>query len=469
MRSIRTKLFGTYFVMSFLTVSVFLIASIWGIRNYYFNSIEANLKNQAEVAREYYNNFLSRAPISANANQLVFYFTRETSQIDILDRYGQVLSSSIKGNQVKELDYSDVTEALRGRASGFIGKHSFTGERISAYTLPVEREGKIEGAIRLSTSLSATDKEIRQITSYLILFGFLLLLVVLMISLFFAHNIVMPIKGITKLAEQMAKGNLGVRSPYAAHKNEIGVLANSLNEMATQIEENEKMKNVFLSSVSHELKTPLTSIKGWAQTLKEPNENSADAEALNIYGMDIIINETDRLSGMVEELLDFSSIQLGSFKLFSEITDINRLVQLVFEQMRPRAESHFFSYQLILPSEQVELYIDPKRIKQVLINILDNAIKFTPQGGAITVSCLLDETDRRSYIIRVEDTGCGIPAEELDLVSKRFYKSSKNKLDNGMGLGLAICNELLILHGGKLTFQSSYGTGTTVTVQLPFQ
>ena len=219
----------------------------------------------------------------------------------------------------------------------------------------------------------------------------------------------------------------------------------------------EQLKNDFISSVSHELRTPLTAIQGWAETLREdPDPKTSER------GVGIIIGETARLSGLVEELLDFSRLQGGRMRLhvsrLDTVAQLDAAVFLFTDRAQGEGKELIYEECPSLPA----VYGDADRLRQVLVNVLDNALKYTEAGGKITVSAAEAAGKVR---ITIRDTGCGIPAEHLPFVKKKFYKA--NQLVRGSGIGLAVADEIIALHGGALDVASVEGAGTTVTVTLP--
>ena len=227
--------------------------------------------------------------------------------------------------------------------------------------------------------------------------------------------------------------------------------------MAGELGTAEQMKNDFISSVSHELRTPLTAIKGWAETLQE----GADPETA-AKGMNVIIRESERLSGLVEELLDFSRLQNNRMRLMVSRLDIlaelDEAVYMFTDRARTEEKRLNYEETDTLPP----VYGDVDRLRQVFVNIIDNALKYTDTGGTITVS----SREEGGWVrVTVADNGCGIPAEHLPNVKKKFYKA--NQLVRGSGIGLAVADEILRLHGGTLDIDSQEGVGTTVTISLP--
>ncbi len=234
-------------------------------------------------------------------------------------------------------------------------------------------------------------------------------------------------------------------------------LCDAINDMAGELGAAERMKNDFISSVSHELRTPLTAIKGWAETLQVGADPRTEEK-----GMGVIIRESERLSGLVEELLDFSRLQNGRMRLLVErldlIAELDEAVYLFTDRARTeRKELHYEETAQLAP-----VYGDRNRIRQVFVNILDNALKYTGEGGSVTVT---PQEDGGFVQVTVADTGCGIPAEHLPNVKKKFYKA--NQLVRGSGIGLAVADEIITMHGGILEIASEEGVGTSVAIRLP--
>ena len=228
--------------------------------------------------------------------------------------------------------------------------------------------------------------------------------------------------------------------------------------MSAELSRVEKTQNDFISSVSHELRTPLTAISGWADTI----EGCLDDPQLATQGLTIIKKETRRLSQMVEELLDFSRIEGGGMRLQTEPFDLRGdLYDAVFtytdmlqqEGMRIEYEE---------PDEPIMVFADRNRLKQVFLNIIDNAGKYGKDGDRVRVTARAEEG---SCVVSIRDFGQGIREEELPFVKQKFYKGSAK--GRGAGIGLSVCNDIVEMHGGTLEISSVYGEGTDVRITLP--
>ena len=262
---------------------------------------------------------------------------------------------------------------------------------------------------------------------------------------------------INELAGRIAKGQYGARLDVA-FDDEIGELCSTINNMSAEIAKMEKIKNDFISSVSHELRTPLTAIGGWAETI----ESDLDDKETATSGLEIIKKETRRLSQMVEELLDFSRIESGALKLQTELFDLRgELYDAVFtynEMLRQNGLEIKYSE----PDEPIMVVGDRNRLKQVFLNIIDNAGKYGKDGDTVEISI---SKEGANAVVRITDNGVGIPESELPFVKEKFYRGSAK--GRGAGIGLAVCSEIIALHEGSLDIDSVYGEGTEVTITIP--
>ena len=283
---------------------------------------------------------------------------------------------------------------------------------------------------------------------------------IILLIVWFWHYVSDPIAALTKTARRIAEGSYGTRIDHPA-ANEIGKLSAEINSMSEKVAVAEKSRTEFISQVSHELRTPLTAIQGWAETIAYDPAVQGDS----LRGIHIISKEADRLTGMVSELLEFARIQDGRFNLRIELIDI-----------AAELEDALFTYGELMKQAGVELDYeqpaneiplipgDPERLKQVFLNLLDNAVKHGGDGQKVEVS--LSEVPR-GVCISIRDHGHGIPEGELPHVKEKFYKgSSKNR---GTGIGLAVCDEIVNRHGGELSIENAEGGGCLVTILLPQQ
>ena len=334
------------------------------------------------------------------------------------------------------------------------------GEKIMIVVLPSPvKENQQLGAMQFAVSLERVDKQIFLFIMVLGLVAVAILFFVIFSSSYFINSIVNPVGEVGNTARAIAHGNFEARL-QKQNDDEIGELCDTINYMAEELAANEKMKNEFISSVSHELRTPLTAIKGWAETLTSMGEE-VDSQILH-KGMRVINGETERLAQMVEELLDFSRLQSGHMQLdrtrMDLIAELSDAV-LMFEE-RAKHEKKILLYQepdLIAP-----FYGDRNRLRQVFVNVIDNALKYTDEGDTITIKANLSGSD---IAIIVEDTGLGIKETDLPRVREKFFKANSTR--RGSGIGLAVANEIITMHSGSLLITSKEHIGTKVMILLP--
>ncbi|HZJ83413.1 MAG TPA: HAMP domain-containing sensor histidine kinase [Clostridia bacterium] len=456
---IRARLTYSFMGITIITVFVFIMLVSAFLKQYYYKSVEDILGDQISMSANFYTRYFADSTLEDHIMDNVDVFWRLTSaQVQILDDSGLILMDSIGVHGLDRLDSPDFHRALSGGVGKWVGKMPYTDETMMSVTHPLEANDQIIGVLRFTTSLTPINNQLRDIITVFIFMGILVIGISGIISFVLAKGIVGPIKQVTKVAEKMARGDFEVRSTKKSN-DEVGRLSDTLNYMADELIEKERIKNEFLASVSHELRTPLTSIKGWAIILKgtHPKEETTFND-----GLKIIEEETERLSVMVEELLDFSKLLSGGMTLKMEEVNIERLIEYIRQHMTPIAQRNkmefIVEYSKYLPST----FMDENRIKQVLINILNNAFKFTDQGGIIRFTTYAKDS---FIVMKIEDNGCGIPPNELPYIKEKFYKGKNSKASNG--IGLSVCNEIIARHKGQLIIGSQEAQGTRVFVELP--
>ncbi len=284
------------------------------------------------------------------------------------------------------------------------------------------------------------------------------LLLALLLLHWFSSHVVDPVNRLAEYAQKIASGSYGIRMDVK-RADELARLTGEINNMSEKVAIAEKSRTDFISQVSHELRTPLTAITGWAETIAFDEAVQGDS----LRGIQIISKEAERLSNMVAELLEFTRIQDGRFNLRIEMIDISaELEDAVFtygELMRQAGVKVNYKG----PEEEMpDIPGDPERLKQVFLNLLDNALTHAGDGGRIDIACKPGVT---RVEITVRDYGPGIPEAALPHVKEKFYKGS-NK-GRGSGIGLAVCNEIVTRHNGELVIENAEGGGCLVTVYLP--
>lgn len=461
MKSIRKRLVINFVFIAIITVSILEVLLIGMVRHNFYKNLEENMYNQLKISADLYSRYFSDASLYDNVlNNVDTFWKQSTAQVEILDTQGRVLMDSIGVMPSSSINKEDVKRALEGKKGVWIGNVEYDSKKVMAISYPLKSGEEIVGVLRYITSLRELNKDLLKVIFTFIIIGSIVVVITSILGVFLANTIVEPLKEVTTAAEKMAEGNYNVECAKR-YDDEIGKLSDVLNYMAEEIVKREQLKNDFISSVSHELRTPLTSIKGWAITLKDVNFEDMD---MLQDGLDIIEKESDRLTGMVEELLDFSKFVSGKIKLKREKVDVEKLMLHIKKQLSPRAVRDDIAFKVSWEQRLPVVYSDGNRLKQVFINILDNAFNFTPAGGSVEFT--VDKKDGKIFF-SIKDTGCGIPEDELPKIKEKFYKGKTSKSKNG--IGLSICDEIIGLMGGLFEIKSQVGEGTEVYVVLPIQ
>lgn len=459
--SIKFSIIKIIMSFVFVVVLVFEIFSYNNIMSYNESSLVGAMLNQARYNQVLYSNNLTRY----NLSEIIIgdknsFYRNNIAQVQILDNSATVLFDSLASSQTgKKIVTSDVKKAKDGKYAYQKNYNSSTNQETISLSYPITDNQKQIGILRLISSMDKVHDIVNKQMRLYLLFGLLTLFLTFFVSVYAAERWTYPIKALTKVGEKLAAYDFNVKADESGN-NEISELASTLNFMSENIIKREDMKNEFISSVSHELRTPLTSIKGWAITLQS-KDIQKDEDMLN-QGLSIIENEGERLSMMVEDLLDFSRLSSSNFEYHKENVNIVDLVKEVHTQLYPRAVNDKINFSFLSSYDELNIYADRNRMKEVFINIIDNAIKFTPEDGDIDVYIT---TDNKDINITVKDTGEGIKEDEIAFVASKFYKGSSSKSQTG--LGLSICEEIIKAHKGKLIIKSKYTEGTSVTVILP--
>ena len=281
----------------------------------------------------------------------------------------------------------------------------------------------------------------------------------IIIGIALSIHIVHPVRELTRAAKRMAKGNFEEPLPIYS-TDEIGDLSRSFNSMAQEIEHGIEMRKQMMADTSHELRTPLTVLASKLEFTLEQNKPLETEEIVVLY------DEVIRLKGLVNELQDLSKLEAGHtvldktlIKFADYFDDFNVLLEA-------EAESRNMTLEVNLEEAPEYCYADPKRLKQIVLNLVNNAFRYTPEGGTITI---VARKENNNLLFSVQDTGMGIAPEDVNKIFDRFYRTdrSRDRESGGSGLGLAITKALVDAHGGWIKVDSQLNAGTTFTVMLP--
>lgn len=419
----------------------------------------------------------------------IYFFVSQTTQVEVR-RYGERSEQARFGRVAFELHryyrehgswegiQTDVEQwgSLYGRriiltdSSGVVVADSqgeLLGQQYHPSTpgmrFPPPWEGDSVGTFYISPEPSAvfpSPLSLSQAIDRFLLWGALLAAAVaFLVTYFLSRRISAPVKALTLAAGQLGQGDLSQRV-QSKEKGEIGELAQAFNAMAENLERNEQLRRNMIADTAHELRTPLSNLKGYLEAIRDgvmrPNRDV-------VRSLD---EEANLLSRLVDDLQELSLAEASELKLDYQMEDINKLIKQTIAARQVQAAAKEVLISADLPRKLPPVSIDSRRISQVLLNLIDNAITHTPQGGIITIAARkLDNW----LEISVEDSGEGIPAEDLPNVFERFYRVDKSRAraTGGAGLGLAIAKSLVEAHNGKIAVESELGKGSRFSFTIP--
>ncbi|MHA0855242.1 sensor histidine kinase [Paenibacillus sp. CMAA1364] len=456
-KGIRRQIVLHYFIVVFTALLIVEVIFLLVLRTYYYDSVFSHISNSVKSSERYYQKFLLYEEDNNDLlTDMLSNFKLTSTELQILDPKGKVLINTTEFNPDTIITTSDIPQAISGNTGRWVGRQLATNEDVMSVSKLIQIGSEDTFILRYTTSLETVNDKLLNVTLLSVGIGISVLAVVLAFSLGLANSIVKPLNNITAVSALMAKGKYKVRVK-GDYKYELGELASTLNHMAEEIIRSNQIKDDFISSISHELRTPLTSIKGWSETV---SSGGYDPEETKI-GMQIISKETQRLIGLVEEILDFSKLQQNEMKLVVGEVELKELLQEIMLNLWTKAEKKYIKLTLE-SAENPVIYADGNRLKQVFLNLVDNAIKFSEENSVIhiIVHCYPEQVE-----VDVQDSGLGISEEHLNRVRDRFFQV--NPLNGGTGLGLAISQQLVEQHQGTLEIHSTLGEGTIVRVMLP--
>jgi len=384
------------------------------------------------------------------------------SRVMIFDGNGRIISDSNNQFKQQSLDLPQIRDALEGRSTW--NNYFFNDIGNVLYlAVPVFFDGNISGGVLIANSINDLYDNVDVINdtikTIIFIVGVLITVGVAIIS----NHFLKPINKFYPVINKLAKGDFGDRVDVRSN-DEFKMLANSFNSMSIKLDEVEQQREDFVGNVSHELKTPLASIKLLSESLL--TQDKVEEKVYKEFLSDIN-NETDRLNSIVTELLSLVDLNKKHLVLEYEMTNLNLDIDKILDQLKPFADQK--NIKIVFEElDNIMIRLDKNKIKQAIINIVHNAIVYSPEFGVVTVKLY---KDRDQVVLEIEDTGYGIPKENIDSIFDRFYRVDKARSRNtgGTGLGLSISKQIVNLHNGSISVSSVLGVGSTFSIRLPIQ
>lgn len=462
--SIRWKLAGAFVLLIVLVLSVSDYLVMKSLESRYIQDrTTASLANANIIA-------ITGRDTILNEDRNAFYLSRDFSlqmgaRVLLLDQQGRVTVDSfgedwLEGQMLK---HQEVTAALAGISLSGVHQTA-SGESVLYVAVPVVRNQETAGAVMLVTGLDDIYQALGDIRGKLLAVSLACGLIGTLVALLLSGMITRPLKTLTHAVKEMENGRLE-QSLKISNSDELGQLAQAFNSMSRSIAKQDRSQRQFLSDASHELRSPLTSIKALAQALLDGDET--DTQVYREFLRDID-SEADRLANLVHNMLHLTRLEEGAAAASSENLDISALIDHLIAFMRPQADKCGVNLEARCPSGLL-WQLDPDLVKSILINLLDNAVRYSPPGGAVAISALASPGQ---LCLSVTDQGEGVPPEDLPFLFERFYRVDKSRMRSeqgtvGTGLGLAIAKEAAARLGGTIEVENYPGEGMTFTVRIP--
>jgi signal transduction histidine kinase len=447
-------------------MSVFLVVLlILGITidrmftSFYYNEMQ-------KEAEELTSHFIGMAESPDSSNEQMMSTFAEFSDVSIfnISKDGSVIlhSGVHDRTDVSFIHALDLSRIFAGKSVNFEYKDP-TGHRYFITGKPISEDHTIESALYVMSSTENMKQSLASIRNLLLLAGIGAFILALGITGIISLLLSRPLIKMQKATRKIAAGELETRLSIRSN-DEIGFLAEAINDLAVDLQRYRDTRQEFLANISHELRTPITYLKGYTKVVKDGLYETGGERDLYL---DIIHDEAHRLEHLVEDLFELAKMEEGKVTLTLEWLDLKHMAEQAVRRVELKAKEKGIQLKINQHGDSYSVRGDEKRMEQVMMNLLENAIRYTDEGE-ITVY-VNEKVGEDAIVFIVEDTGIGIPEEELPFVFERFYRveKSRSRQYGGTGLGLSIVKKLVELHGGKIRITSQPGIGTRCEVQLP--
>ncbi len=465
-KGLRWKLVSTYLLLVLLTILLINAFINESLRMNYVNEKKVSLLTQGNIIADRLSPFIPEINndyINENVTDIVKKLSIELrSRVMVSDINGRILIDSYDTFQGQRLNKEELSLALLGKNVANQHYLEMYG-RVMYVSVPIVSRGRILGAVFISSSLEEIFSTIKITMQKFMLLSFFGLAITAFISFVFADIISKPIEKLTEAVMRMAKGKFNQKVEVYGD-DEISRLGRAFNLMTTKLDQVDKQRREFVGNVSHELRTPLSSIKILSESLI--HQDHAPEELYKEFLKDID-SEVDRLNKIIDSLLYLVDLEKEAIDLDYQLTYVNYLIEKVINSLRPLADKKNIRINFV-EKIKTQVMLDKFKIQQALINIISNAIKYTSENGQVDIEL---DVDKDNFIIKIKDTGIGIPEEELPFIFDRFYRVDKarDRKSGGTGLGLSITQQLIALHQGEIHVESVVNEGTTFYILLPLK
>ena len=462
--SVRWKLVSTYLLLILITLIVINVFISNTMLSMYIDQRESDIFIKANIIsnRIRYQLVSDRMNENLTKSGIKEYSKEINSRIIIVDKSHKVRGDS-NNLFIDEVFYHDeINDALKGESNSNIYNFKNTG-RVMYIAVPIVFDSQIIGATLISTSINDIYEEVKHISRKIDLISVICMLATGLIAFLFANVIFRPLDDLKGAIKSATRGQLQEVVNIKAN-DEFQEVGEAFNMMVLQLEQVDTQRKDFVANVSHELKTPLTSIKILSESLI--NQKNFDVDVYRDFLMDID-SEVDRLNNIITDLLSLVNLDKEKITLEYKPTYVNFLLEKIYLRLKPMAEIKNVDLKLVL-NEKIQLKADSEKIQQAIINIIENAIKYTPSGGVVELKLY---NENKEAIIEIKDNGIGIPAEKIQNIFERFYRvdSARARDTGGTGLGLSIAWQIVILHKGTIEVESEVGAGSTFYIKLPIR
>lgn len=479
-KSLFRKLLGTYVLLTFLGLGIVSFFFYVLFSHYYYGVKEQQLLTQGQEMAEVLSPYL-RNQGYGQIDEVVNAFNKvNIPRMWVVDKNGTLIGGRADLSPIDELclDREQLGKALQGEVVSKQGKVTNETEPVLSVAVPVYVNDKVDGAIYVCNPLAEITASIAQTLKIVLLAGLFGVGIVAFVSYFVSRSITRPIKQMTKISLQMARGDFSQRACVCS-SDEVGELSENFNYMVGKLDktlrdleeeknktaEMERMQREFVANASHELRTPLTSMRGFVEAILDGVVTGREQQ---IKYLKIILKETIRLHRLVNSLLDLSRLESGLVKVELRELELAPIIERTVAKIAPLSMDKKLDLKQQVADDLPLVMGDEDLVEQVLINFITNAIRFTPTWGKIAV---IVERSVDEVCVHVSDTGIGIPPAELPNIWNRFYKVTEARAlsKEGSGLGLALVKEIIDQLGGRVWIVSTVGQGSVFSFCLPIK